>query len=224
VFAQVPSRKRTRIAWVTATIAIALTGSFLAWLLQAPDARWPVLTTWGVVPNGFLSAPLTVAHLSTLVTALFLHADWIHLVGNLAFLLIFGFAAERALGSRRFLALFFICGVLGNVAAVLFLRTTDDPVIGASGAISAIIGAYMTLFPGARLGLVLPLGVFLEFVRMPAITLIGLWVLVQIAFTVVGDHYGQVAWVVHLAGFIAGVLFALASRAAIQRRLRQNTR
>jgi membrane associated rhomboid family serine protease len=95
-------------------------------------------------------------------------------------------------------------------------------VIGASGAISAIIGAYMTLFPGARLGLVLPLGVFLEFVRMPAIVLIGLWVLVQVAFSVVGDHYGRIAWVVHLAGFVSGVVFALASRQAISRRLRQN--
>ncbi len=219
MFAHVPSRRRPRVAWATATLAVALTLMFLRCLLLAPDHRWPLLTQWGVVPEGFY---WSAAQVLTLATALFLHADWIHLAGNLAFLLIFGFAAERALGSRRFLVLFFVCGMLANVAAVLFLSDTDDPVIGASGAISAIIGAYMTLFPGARLGLVLPLGVFLEFVRMPAIVLIGLWVLVQIAFSVVGDHYGRIAWVVHLAGFVSGVVFALTSRQAISRRLRQN--
>jgi len=94
-------------------------------------------------------------------------------------------------------------------------------VIGASGAVSALIGAYLALFPGARLGVVLPLGLFLEFVRVPAFLLIGLWVLLQVLFAYSGPAFGAVAWPAHIAGFLFGVVFALLTKAAIARRLRR---
>jgi membrane associated rhomboid family serine protease len=87
--------------------------------------------------------------------------------------------------------------------------------------VSAIVGAYFALFPRARLGLVLPLGLFLEFVRIPAPALIGFWILLQFLFTFVGPAYGAVAWWTHIAGFAVGILLALVSRPAIARRLRQ---
>ncbi len=96
-----------------------------------------------------------------LFTALFLHADWAHLLGNLVFLLIFGLPAERTMGPGRFLLLFLFGGAVANLAAVLSIDNPDRVVIGASGAVSAVIGAYLALFPSARLGVVLPLGLFL---------------------------------------------------------------
>jgi membrane associated rhomboid family serine protease len=157
-----------------------------------------------------------------LVSGLFLHADWIHLLGNLVFLLIFGLPAERTMGGRRFLLLFLLGGAVANLAAVLAIGAPDRVVIGASGAVSALIGAYLALFPGARLGVVLPLGLFLEFVRVPAFLLIGLWVLLQVLFAYSGPAFGAVAWPAHIAGFLFGVVFALLTKAAIARRLRRS--
>ena len=157
-----------------------------------------------------------------LFSALFLHADWIHLLGNLVFLLIFGLPAERVMGGGRFSSLFLVGGAVANLAAVLAIGAPDRVIIGASGAVSSVIGAYLALFPGARLGVVLPLGVFLEFVRVPASLLIGLWVLLQVVFAYSGPAFGAVAWPAHIAGFLFGVVFALFTRAAIARRLRHS--
>ena len=93
-------------------------------------------------------------------------------------------------------------------------------IIGASGGISALIGAYLALFPRAKLGFVLPLGLFLEFVRTPAPVMIGVWALLQLVFTFVGPGFGAVAWSAHLAGFVIGLLIGLLARPAIAKRLR----
>jgi membrane associated rhomboid family serine protease len=155
-----------------------------------------------------------------LLTALFIHVAWVHLLSNLLFLVIFGLSAERALGSSRFLALFLLGGVFANLVGALTLSDVTRPIIGCSGAVSAVVGAYLALFPRARLGLVLPLGLYLEFVRVPASLLIGIWVLLQLLFTYAGPGFGAVVWWCHIAGFVFGIVFALLSRDAIVRRLR----
>ena len=156
-----------------------------------------------------------------LFSALFLHADWAHLLGNLVFLLIFGLPAERVMGAWRLLALFLLGGAFANLFTVLAIGAPDRLVIGASGAVSALIGAYLALFPQARLGVVVPLGLFLEFVRAPASLLIGVWAVLRVVFAYIGPAYGAVAWAAHAAGFAFGVLFAMFSRQAIARRLRK---
>jgi len=156
-----------------------------------------------------------------LLTALFIHADWLHLAGNLLFLMIFGLPAERALGSWRFLALYLFGGAVANLIGALTLAGTNAPIVGSSGAVSAVVGAYLALFPRARLGLVLPLGLFLEFVRIPAPLLIGFWILLQVLFTFVGPTFGAVVWWTHIAGFLVGIMFAVMSRPSIARRLRR---
>ena len=155
------------------------------------------------------------------MTALFLHADWAHLLGNLVFLLIFGLPSERAMGPWRLLGLFLVGGALANLAAALAIDRPDRVIIGASGAVSALIGAYLTLFPRARLGVVVPLGLFLEFVRAPASLLIGVWALLQVLFAYIGPAFGAVAWMAHVTGFGVGMLFAVLVRAAIARRQRR---
>jgi membrane associated rhomboid family serine protease len=111
-------------------------------------------------------------------------------------------------------------GALANLVGAFTLASANAPIVGSSGAVSAIVGAYFALFPRAKLGLVLPLGLFLEFVRIPAAVLIGFWILLQLLFTFVGPAFGAVAWWTHIAGFAIGILFALIARPAIARRLR----
>jgi membrane associated rhomboid family serine protease len=227
VFVHVEQRRKARPPWAT-IVMIALCSAMSVWLTIMPaDQRLTLLTQWGTVPARLFDASVPLVQQivelrwARLVSALFIHADWLHLAGNLLFLMIFGLPAERALGSWRFLILFIVGGALANLVGASTLASANFPIIGSSGAVSAIVGAYVALFPRARLGLVLPLGLFLEFVRIPALLLIGFWVLLQLLFTFVGPSFGAVVWWAHIAGFGIGVVFALASRPAIARRMRQ---
>jgi len=228
VFVHVDRRRKPPPLWATFAIITACVAVFI-WLAFTPEAaRVQFVRQWGTVPAWLFDAsvpPLQqLAELRwlRLFTALFIHAGWLHLSGNLLFLMIFGLPAERALGSWRFLFLFLVGGALANLMEAFILASANTPIVGSSGAVSAIIGAYLGLFPRARLGLVLPLGMFLEFVRIPAPLLIGFWALLQVAFTFVGPAFGAaVAWWTHIAGFAIGILFALISRPAVARRLRQ---
>src|SRR5450432_1509780 len=226
MFVRVEQRHRQHLPWATIAIITICVGVFL-WLASAPvDERIQLLRRWGTVPVTLFdsNAPLAQSialRAARLVTALFIHIDWLHLTGNLLFLMIFGLSAERALGAGRFLILFLVGGALANLVGAFTLASANAPIVGSSGAVSAIVGAYFALFPRARLGLVLPLGLFLEFVRIPAPALIGFWILLQLLFTFVGPAFGAVVWWTHIAGFAIGILFALISRPAIARRLRR---
>lgn len=226
MFINLPSRRKPTPPWATLLIVAACVFVFL-WLATMPLAdRLALLTRWGTVPSTLLDAnapwlqQLAELRAARLVTAIFIHADWLHLTGNLLFLIVFGVPAERALGSTRFLALFVIGGALANLVGALTLAGTSAPIIGSSGAVSSVVGTYLALFPRARLGLVLPLGVFLEFVRIPAPLLIGFWAALQLLFTYVGPAFGAVAWWTHIAGFMIGIMLALLSKPAVARRLR----
>jgi membrane associated rhomboid family serine protease len=223
MFVTVQNRARRRWPWTTSAIALAALIAFLALATMTDTERQAAVVHYGTVPNELIqgeSPALEIHEVATLATALLVHADWPHLIGNLAFLLIFGLPAERMLGSRRLLALFFVGGVLANLGAALLARSSEHPIVGMSGAVSALVGAYIALFPRARLGLVLPLGLFFEFVRIPALALIGFWILVQALFAWLAPELGRVAWGAHLVGFATGITFALASRGAIAKRWR----
>lgn len=227
MFIDVRPRQRRQFLWATPLLFAALWLIHLWAALRAPAGRIATTLDWGVLTGGLNDTAAwrdAVADGSVLrlFSGLFLHADWTHLLGNLVFLLIFGLPAERTMGGWRLLLLFLLGGALSNLAAVLAIDAPNQVVIGASGAVSALIGAYLALFPGARLGVVLPLGLFLQFVRVPAFLLIGMWALLQLGFAYSGPAFGAVAWPAHIAGFVFGVLFALLTRAAIARRLRRS--
>lgn len=228
MFVHVPSRRREKRAWWTAAIVLACTFVFVWEALLPAAARSAYLYEFGTVPSRLASAfqagqawPIG-RELLRLLSGIFVHVDFPHLLGNMVFVLIFGLSAERLLGSRRFLALYLICGALANLCGAFVYQGSEAVIVGSSGAVSAIVGAYITLFPNARLGLVIPLGLFMEWVRMPASILIGIWVLIQVLFALAGPNLAAVAWPVHLAGFVSGVLFALLSRPAIAKRLRNS--
>ncbi len=227
MFVGIPPRRRPRILWATPLLFATLWLAYVIAALRAPAGRIAATLDWGVLTGGLNSvaawrAAFIDGSVLRLFSGLFLHADWIHLLGNLIFLLIFGLPAERTMGGWRFLLLFLLGGATSNLAAVLAIGTPDRVVIGASGAVSALIGAYLALFPGARLGVVLPLGLYLQFVRVPAFLLIGLWALLQVLFAYSGPALGAVAWPAHIGGFFFGIAFALWTRAAIARRLRRS--
>lgn len=226
MFVEVARPRKSHLPWATIAIITLCVIVFL-WLAgMPPDLRVTLLQRWGTVPTNLFDQHLPTLHewldlrLARLFTALFIHVDWLHLTGNLLFLMIFGLSAERVLGSPRFLFLFLVGGALANLIGALTLPGVNTPIVGSSGAVSAIVGAYFALFPRARLGLVLPLGLFLEFVRIPAAILIGFWIALQFLFMFVGPEFGAVAWWTHIAGFAIGIAFALISRGAIARRLR----
>jgi len=226
VFVQVDTRRRSRLCWATILIVVVCVVSFVVLALSSRTERITVMRHWGTVPAHLFGTGLPILEQLTdpallrLFTATFIHGGWLHLLSNLLFLVIFSLPAERSLGSSRFLLLFLSGGVVANLIGALSLTSVSVPIIGCSGAVSAVVGAYVTLFPRAKLGLVLPLGLFLEFVRVPAFVLIGIWALVQLLFSYAGASYGAVVWWTHIGGFLFGIVFALFSRGAIVKRLR----
>ena len=226
MFVHVETRRRRNVQWATVLVVVVCVISFVGLALMPGPQRMSMWLEWGTVPANIFDAKaplLPQLHdpsLLRLFTALFIHLAWLHLLGNLLFLVIFGLPAERALGSFRFLMLFVFGGMVANLVGAISLAGVRAPIIGCSGAVSAVLGTYIALFPRARLGLVLPLGLYLEFVRVPAFLLIGIWVLLQLLFSYAGPSYGAVVWWTHIAGFLFGVAFALFSREGIARRLR----
>ncbi len=226
VFVHVETRRRPRFAWATLLLVVVCVVSFVGLALTPPTERLSLWLEWGTVPANIFDAhqpwlgQLKDPALLRLFTALFIHLNWLHLLSNLLFLVIFGLPSERVLGSVRFLLLFIVSGIVANLIGALSLAGVRSPIIGCSGAVSAVVGTYIALFPRARLGLVLPLGLYLEFVRVPAFLLIGIWVLLQLLFSYAGNSYGTVVWWAHIAGFLFGMVYALWSREGIARSLR----
>lgn len=224
MFVAIPHRSRAQRLWAT-WVLIGMAVITFGWAQgQSGIAQQNLLLDWGALTGGLTGSWRNAVANGALLrplTALFLHADWSHLLGNLVFLLIFGIPAERSLGPWRFLLLFLAGGAVANLTAALLIPAPDRLVIGASGAVSAVIGAYLALFPRAHLGIVLPLGLFLEFVRAPAVLLIGVWAVLQVVFTYIGPAFGEVAWAAHVAGFAFGMAYALWARRAIALRLRR---
>jgi hypothetical protein len=162
------------------------------------------LRAFGVVPADFQT--------STLVTSMFLHGSWSHVIGNMWYLWIFGDNVEDRMGHGRFIAFYLLCGMgsaLGHVAAQ---SSSLLPTIGASGAIAGVMGAYFVLYPRSRVLTLIPLIIYWEIVELPAIFLLGFWFLMQlfsagaIAVTANTAGSGGVAFVAHVAGFVLGVL------------------
>ncbi|MGH7905775.1 MAG: rhomboid family intramembrane serine protease [Candidatus Binataceae bacterium] len=145
----------------------------------------------------------------TLVTALFLHAGILHLFGNMLYLLIFGPAVEERLGHSRFLWFYLIAGAISGLAAALMDPGSTIPIIGASGAIAGVLGAYFVLFPRARLKTALPLIVAIRVIEVPALLYLIIWFGVQLCAGILahpqGSIPGGVAWWAHVGGFMFGL-------------------
>jgi len=212
--------RRRQLAWpwvLTFFSLIMLAVQVYAqWAMGEAAGDW--VRGWGFVPAevleslGQLPASWNSADLLGLFTSLFVHGDWLHLAGNLAYLWVFGITVERALGHCGLAVSFLLLGALANLFLAWQMGEAGALVIGASGGVSAVIGIYLGLFPISRMGLWLPLGLYLQFARVPAILVIGSWFTLQLIYTVFGSQDGAVAWWAHVAGFVAGAGTAIALR------------
>jgi membrane associated rhomboid family serine protease len=148
-----------------------------------------------------------------LFTSMFLHGSWMHLLGNMWFLWIFGNNVEDSMGHLRFLVFYLLTGLVAAGAHVVSDPSSPIPTVGASGAISGIMGAYLVLYPRARVLTLVPLPFFMQFVRLPAWVMLGYWFALQLlsaGFT--GPGGGGVAFWAHIGGFVAGLLLIIPFR------------
>jgi membrane associated rhomboid family serine protease len=195
----IPSRTTP---YITITI-ISLNA--LAWLFEVSlphEILNEFLTIYGVVPGDF-SPP-------TLITSMFLHGSWSHVIGNMWYLWIFGDNVEDRVGHGRFIVFYLLCGIAAALGQVAVDPNSMLPTIGASGAIAGVMGAYFVLYPHSRVLTLIPWW-FLQIVELPAIALLGFWFLMQlfsagaIAVTANTHGGGGVAFAAHVAGFVAGM-------------------
>ena len=202
------------LAFVTIGL-IALNGlAFLLEISQPSDAHVQAfITAWGVVPREYsagVDLPPRIPYplWTTLLTSMFLHGGWGHLGGNMLFLWIFGDNIEHRIGHLRFIVFYLACGLAAGLAHIVFNSSSVIPTVGASGAISGILGGYLLLFPRNRVYVITWGGV----ATVPAIFMLGLWIVTQfingvgeIART---DETGGVAYMAHIGGFVAGMVLA----------------
>lgn len=207
----IPSR---RIAWVTRILILLNIGAFVLELYQG-RALEPFIYRFGVVPShwmvssgsDFFDWPRLFL---TLVTSQFLHGGIVHLVSNMLYLWIFADNVEDRFGHARFLLLYLGCGVAAAVSQVLVSPHSAVPMVGASGAIAGVLGAYLLLFPSARIVTLVPLGLFWRTTELPAYLFLGLWFLLQWVqgLTTIGQvaDVGGVAFWAHIGGFVSGMI------------------
>ncbi len=173
---------------------------------------------WGVTPSSITqifgnASAVNKAPLVTLVTALFIHAGWLHLGSNLLFLWIFGDNVEDRLGHLRYLLFYLVCGVAANLVQVYTMPLSEVPLVGASGAIAGVLGAYVVMYPRAWVSVLVPIFFFLWPIDIPVIAMLGFWFISQLAsglaaITEASHATGGVAWWAHIGGFLVGMVLA----------------
>lgn len=194
-------------------------GVFLLELLVfASGAEAAFFDTYAIIPAQLLTSPISEGF--TVITAMFLHGGWAHLLGNMLYLWIFGDNIEAALGRGRFLVFYLLSGLAATFAQVLIDPFSAVPNIGASGAIAGVLGAYLALYPRARVDTLIPVGLgFMRTVALPALYVLGFWFVYQLIIGVgsLGQMGGGVAYFAHIGGFAAGYLMMQ----ILKRRVRQ---
>jgi membrane associated rhomboid family serine protease len=159
---------------------------------------------------------------TTLFSSMFLHGGWLHLIGNMWFLWVFGNNIEDSTGKLRFLAFYLLTGIAAALAQVAVNPASPIPMVGASGAISGVMGAYIVLYPRVRVHMLVFLGIFITRIQVPAFLMLGYWFLLQLlgGLPTLQDESGGVAFWAHAGGFVAGMLliFAFRNRNMIRKR------
>lgn len=161
--------------------------------------------------RGLRLPPAAVPEYATLLTCTFLHGSWLHLLGNMWILYIFGDNVEERFGRARYLAFYLAAGVLASATHLVSQPDSPMPTVGASGAIAGVMGAYLLLYPKARVLTLVPLGFLLQLLVLPAWVFLGLWFVLQLfsGLLLLGrEAVGGVAWWAHIGGFVAGIALA----------------
>lgn len=205
-------------ALVAANVVVFIAQLFMGSMTERVIQTFGYLPARLVHPSAFGYEPWEVA--ITLVTSLFLHGGFVHLIGNLIYLWVFGGAVEEAVGHARYLLFYLACGAIGSLTHTLLFPLSTVPSIGASGSIAGILGAFLVLLPHARIVTLFPLVVYWAMAEIPAVLFLPIWFGMQFfngflslqaarrAFEVVG-----IAWWAHVGGFLFGAVIAVIFRA-----------
>lgn len=197
------------VTW--ALIALNVLAFFLELSQGSEGALQSFVTAWGVVPREYavgrdLAPSIPLPFWSTLFTSMFLHGGWMHLIGNMGYLWIFGDNLERVMGHGRYVVFYLLCGVAAGAAHIAFNSSSTVPSVGASGAISGVLGGYILLFPRNKVRVLTRGGV----AAVPAFVMLGIWILIQLVSGVGAmaktDETSGIAYMAHIGGFAAGLL------------------
>ncbi len=164
----------------------------------------------------------------TLISSMFMHGSVMHIFGNMLYLWIFGNNVEDVLGHVKYFVFYILCGILAGLAHVLFNPSSTVPTVGASGAVAGVLGAYLVMYPKARVLTLVFLGIFIRLMEVPAVVLLVLWFVMQSlqGFLSLGvrEMSGGVAWFAHIGGFVAGAVLAFAMGGRAIREIRGRSR
>lgn len=201
-----PSDRTPWLTWALMAINIVV------FLLYFPAARgeasalFPIYETWGLVPHQVMDGD----SIHTLFTSMFLHGGWMHLIGNMLFLWIFGDNLEDQMGRLGFASFYFASGIAAAGGQILADPSSTVPMVGASGAIAGVMGGYLLMFPRARIDVLVILVIIFKIFTIPAWLMLGLWFALQLASGLSMDLVGGgVAYWAHAGGFVAGLVLAL---------------
>jgi membrane associated rhomboid family serine protease len=204
---------------VTVALIVACALVFLWQVTLSPEASVQAVYAYGMIPAvlfGERELPPEVAAIPaelSVITSMFLHGGWLHLIGNMLYLWIFGNNVEDAMGHGRFIAFYLLCGLAAAMAQAFQDPGSTVPMIGASGAIGGVLGAYLLLYPRARVLVLVPLGFFMYMMRIPALFVLGFWFVLQFLESALSDgQAGGVAYWAHIGGFVAGMVLIVPFR------------
>lgn len=169
------------------------------------------IASFGMIPelvsNPQLVTDLPIHPYTTFITSMFLHGGWVHLIGNMLYLWIFADNIEHAVGRIKFIIFYLVCGIIAGLTHYAFNHGSSVPTVGASGAIAGVLGAYLNLFPHARVYTLFIWGFFIRIIPLPAIYMLGFWFVFQLLSAgLTPKGMGGVAYGAHIGGFVAGYL------------------
>ena len=205
--ADLPTRS---VSFMTMALILVNVGVYLFHLSLGPGA-FRIFFSYGAIPHQMIhefgpnGLPLPVV--KSIFTSMFIHGGFFHLAGNILYLWIFGNNVEDELGHFRFIFFYLLCGAIAAYSHAIIEPASKVPMVGASGAVSGVLGAYFLLFPRAKILTLVPIGFFITTVRIPALVVLGFWVIGQLMYALTSvQGQGGVAWFAHIGGFIAGMI------------------
>jgi len=208
----------SRTPFITIGLIVINILVYLNQLMLPPRAAVRFVYLYGLIPveisQGQLLVPHPVPLYGTILTSMFVHGGLFHLAGNMLYLWIFGDNVEDRLGRFRFLLFYLLSGAAAAAAQILSDPRSQIPMVGASGAISGVLGAYLLLYPHARVVTLVFFGWFVRVIEIRAVFVLGFWILVQLASGLLtwGAQVGGVAWFAHIGGFVAGLVMVIPLR------------
>ncbi len=211
--------------FVTLGLILVNCAVFYHQITLEPAASQRFVYLWGATPyrithGEILQGQVLIPPILTLVSSMFLHGGFLHIFGNMLYLWIFGNNIEDTLGHLRFLVFYLIAGLAAALTQVFSDPQATTPMIGASGAVAGVLGAYVLLFPGARVLTLMFIVIFIKVIRVPALVILGFWFLIQL-LNVTGGGGGNVAFFAHIGGFLTGLILVKAFQPQAARRRRR---